>query len=106
MKLSIAERFNLTSLLPTQGDFITLKRVQEFKDKLIFTEEEVKKYEIKLVPVGEDKEQWRWNDPKYETEIEVGETIKDIIVEKLKNMDKEKTLETKDLSLYEKFIKE
>jgi hypothetical protein len=101
MKLTAAERVNLLNILPEQGNFITLKIVNDLRMNLSFTEKEIKVMDIK---VNENTVTWNENGNK-ETDVLIGEKATDIIVEKLSEMDKNKQLTMLYYSLYEKFVK-
>jgi len=101
MKLSILERIILSQLLPAQGTFLTLKLLRVLKEDLSFTEEE-----NKILEFEQDGETLHWKEPGVEREIEIGDTMNQIIVEALKELDKNAELTDQHFSLYEKFIKE
>lgn len=105
MKLSIAERLNLSFLLPKESDYLTLKKLVKLSERLNFTDDEIKTYDIKNNVDG-DKSYFSWNDEgkKYKADIEIGEVCEDVIVAKLKKLDDEKKLDGANLPLYEKFV--
>lgn len=101
MKLNFGERMAVLQILPPQGNFVTLKIVRDLQSVLSPSEEEHKKFEIKHIGP-----QFTWNDKGLEEkEIDIGEKAIDIIVEALKQLDKDKKLTNSHLSIYEKFIK-
>jgi len=100
MKLNVLERLTLLGILPKEGNFVTLKVLKSLKDNLGLSEEELKKFEV-----TQDGERIAWNEKgNEETEIEIGEKATDIIVEALKNLDKDKKLVEQHFSIYEKFV--
>lgn len=101
MKLNVLERIVTLQLLPQEGSYATLKIVFECKQALAITEKEYKEFEI-----VEDKEtgvHWNENGVK-EIEIGLGEKATKIIVEALKDVDKQGKLTAQNVSLYEKFV--
>ena len=105
MKLSIADRINLLEIMPPQADFLTIKKIQETRDKIIFTNLEIKKYEIKLETKG-DQNYWVWNKAgqNYITDIVIGEVTENEIIKILKKLSDEKNLKIYQIPLYEKFV--
>ena len=101
MKLTAAERVNLLNILvDMQGNFLTLKIVNDLKMSLSFTEKEHKDFYIKVVG-----DKVSWNEKGHnEVEIAIGEKATDIIVEKLLELDKSKKLTMAHYSIYQKFI--
>ena len=88
-------------LLPKEGNFLTLKVVNELVSSLGFSEKELKEYE--LVQVG-DQVKWKPSATFKEKEIAIGERATDIIIEQLKKLDEDKKLKPEHMRLYEKFI--
>jgi len=99
MILTISERFRLIELLPTEGNIIILKRLQDLRNVLIPSESEEK--EINLRQEGN---QLMWDGLDHETDIPIGESVIDLITEKYKKLNGEDKLSLRDISLYEKFI--
>jgi len=100
MKLKILERLLMLDILPKEGSFVTLKIVRKLREKVSFTEKEIKDFEI-----TQNEKNVSWNikiDSEIEKEFSDMET--DMIKEKLKRLDDEKKLEEKHFTLYEKFI--
>jgi hypothetical protein len=100
MKLSLVERFVLLSALPREGDFATLRVLTNLRLALAPTEEEIAQWEIASDPAA-NRTTWKVNG---EADIPIGEKATDIIVGRLKGLDREKRLPLEALSVYEKFI--
>ncbi len=102
MELNILERLMLGSVLPQQGDIVSLKIVQDLKQAVAFTEEEIADYKIEN---EDDRVTW---DPEaeYSKEIPIGPKAMSLIVGELEKRNKEKTLTAEFISLYEKFMSE
>jgi len=103
MKLDVAERINLLSILPQEGSFLTLKIIRELRETLSFTEKEHKTLQFKQLEDG--RVSWNTKAAK-EKDIEIGKKAKSIIKEKLAELDEQKKLKDNHFSLYEKFIGE
>ena len=102
MILNVKERLLLSGILPKENNFITLKIVRKLQENLSFNEDELKLLEFKM-----EANQIKWNqEVEQEKEIEIGEKATDIIVEALKELDKNKKLTNDHFELYEKFVRE
>lgn len=106
MELTIFERANLLSILPTQGDFITLNIVHGLRKKVAMTEEEHRLYQPSVSDDGVMR--WRTKDdagnplPEDKT-IELSEIETGMIAKELSRLDKEKKLRIEHYELYLKF---
>lgn len=100
MKLSVADRLVLLSVLPQQGDITTLRIVSQMKDDLSFSEEEHKECKFRT---EEDRVFWE-DDVKGEKEVTFGEKATDIIVDAFEQLNKRKQLKVEHIPLYEKFV--
>lgn len=100
MLLGVSERLGLLNILPKEGNVVTLRILRDFQNELSFTEEE--KATIKLV-FSDDRITW---DDSLVTgkEIDIGDTMKELIVAALKRLDASKRLSMEQLPLYEKFV--
>jgi len=106
MKLTVSERINTLSLLPSEGNFATLKVLNELKLNLSFTEKEIIELNVKATPTADSKIQYTWDAKKEakEVEIKIGEVSEKIIIDALKNLDKSNKLTNDHYSIYEKFV--
>ena len=103
MKLTVLERMTLLGALPKAENYLTMKIVFDLKNDLSLSEAEMKK--LKVVQKG-DVMQWDDKlDDKDPKDVPIGEKATDIIVGALKELDKEKKIEARHMSLFEKFIK-
>ena len=102
MKLDVRERLILLSVLPPEGDFITLKVVRKLKENLSFSEDEIKQY--KFVQT-ENNVTWD-NSIEQEKPIEIGTTAKKVIQEALKKLNDDKKLKDEHFTIYQKFVGE
>jgi len=94
------ERLMALGALPKEGDYATLKILNQLRLSLSFSEKEVADWGIES---DLERGQTKW---KVEgvAEIPIGERATDIIVSSLKKLNKEKKLTTEMMTLYEKFI--
>ena len=100
MELTVLERLVLLNILPAEGNFATLKLVRQLREELSFDEEE-----HKLLSFVQDGEQVRWNlEVEVVKDCVIGEKMTDLIVGKLKELDKKGELKDDQFSLYEKFV--
>ena len=100
MKLNVFERLSLLSVLPEEGNFITLKIVRDIQSKLSFSEDDIKDMDIQET-AGSVKWNSKGND---RAEIEVGEKATDVIINAFKALDAKNKLSLKILPLYERIV--
>ena len=102
MTLSIIERIQLLNLLPTEGNIVTLRIINDVRRDLSFSEKEIKAFEIKNNP---ETGQIKWNPKKTKAkEIAVGDATKQIVVDVLKKLDSDKKLTNMHIPLWDKFV--
>jgi hypothetical protein len=102
MKLTVIERISLLGVLPTEGNFVTLKIVRQLREALSFTESE-----IKTLSIRQEGDQVMWNalaEAPGGAEIVIGEKATEIIAESLKKLDQQGKLTEQLISVYEKFV--
>lgn len=128
MLLTISERLALTSVLPPQGDFTTLKDIRKLKEELAISEDDRKevqflneyecpeckvkdvfpvpvrcgKCDVWLRPTG----QIGCSNWEFEKEVVIADYLKELITATLKKLNDTKKLEEKHIAIYEKFVKE
>lgn len=98
--LTILERIMLGNSLPREGSIITLKLIRGLKEKLSFSEEEMKVSKMTEMETGT-----RWDsdhDPM--KQFDLGERTMGLIVDALKLLDQQKRLTEQHVSLYEKLV--
>ena len=100
LQLTALERFGLLSLLPEQGNYLTLKALREVKEALAFEEGEQKEYGITITPDGRAA----IADVTKTATKDIPETIFAMLKEKLKDLEKTSALTQDTASLYEKII--
>ena len=104
VSLSVLERLLCLNLLPAEDNVITLRLVRKMKDKLGFTDEELKLLDFKTVPAADGKSSTLWKNTVEPKEIEIGEKAQDLIVTKLKELNDKGKLTEQHLPLWEKFV--
>ena len=104
VSLNLFERIVVMGLLPAEGNFATLKIVNELKMELAPTGDEYKKAGLSDMGKGgiQAKDWLAVPDKKFT----LGETAEGIIVKALKKLDKEMKLRNEHMTVYAKFIKE
>lgn len=105
MVLTIAERVALFNVLPPEGNILTLRTVSELSKQLAFTDKELKTWKIKQEQRnGGVMLVW---DSRYSSntrKFEISDSVKGVIVERLKALSNENKLRMEMLTLYEKFV--
>jgi hypothetical protein len=99
MKLDVSERIRLLGILPEKGNLLTLKIVSTLRDDLSFSEKELKDWKIVTTP-----DRITWADGSKEKEVKIGEKAKEIIVNRLKEMDEKEELTIPDINLWDRFV--
>jgi len=100
MELSVLERLMAIGVLPAEGDYTTLKILNQLKLSLSFSEKE---YEEFGIVVDIEKSQTKWTTDG-DVEIPIGEKATDILVKALKDKNRQKKLSADMMTLYEKFV--
>ncbi len=99
-KLTIGDRFNMLGLLPSIGNFATLKVIRKLREQLSLSDVELKSHNV--VQKGE---QITWSEGAKTTEMEFGDFAEAEIVNALKKLNNEKKLDEKrHFHLYEIFV--
>ena len=100
MKLNVLERIILLNLFPDKGSFTNLKLIRVAKEELSFSEEE-----NKILEFQQNNGALKWNDSSIkDKEFSFGDVIDKLIVNALKELDKNEEIKNEHISLYEKFI--
>jgi len=98
MILNVHERLVLLSIIPKEGDYVTLRILRELRMALGLTEEEIKKWNVVQ---ADTRVTW---DENGEAEIPIGEKAMGIIIDTLRELSNRNKLNENSLELYEKFI--
>jgi hypothetical protein len=99
--LDVLERLKLCSLLPTEGNIVTLRMVHTLANKLGLSAEEHTKYEVKILdPV---KGLVQWNElGAIPVDIELADAEVELIRKQLKDLDSKNKLTPDLISIWEK----
>jgi len=103
VKLTVKQRINLQSILPQQGDFLTVKMIRVLREELSFTQKEHELLKFVQHPNGSVE----WNNivaEKCVKEIEIPETIVSVIKETLEKLNAQKKITEAHLDFYEMFM--
>lgn len=103
MELSLKDRLLVGSLLPQQGDFITLTIADEIREKVKLDDKERKKFELTIDPQGNAS--WNEEGKKAAFKIEFTDEESGLISKRLEELDKQKALRKDHIFLYKTFVK-
>lgn len=103
-KLNVYDRLLLIKILPPESSVLKMRIIKNLIDNtLLFSNEEIKKYEIKEKGNGETS----WNKKGLtRLSIEFSDMENDIIVESLKKLNREQKINIQLLDLYDYFVDE
>ena len=100
MKLSVHERMLIGQLLPTEGNIITHRVVNELKTALFLSEEE--NQQVTMTQTGDQLHWDATKDPM--KDVPVSEAALGIVCKALKEMEEAEKLPATHVSLFEKFV--
>lgn len=103
VKLTVKQRIDLQSILPQQGNFLTVKMIRVLREELTFSEKEHEMLKFKQHPNGSVE----WNaevGKKLTKEISIPETIVNNIKETLEKANIAKQITEAHLDFYEMFM--
>jgi len=101
VKLSILERVTLLGILPSMENYATIRVVSDLHALIGVGDKEAKRIGFK---VEGDRVVWDTKKER-EEEYDFGKFETDIIRDALEKLDKDKKLEARHLSLFDKFVK-
>ena len=102
--LEIGERLALTSLLPKEGNFLTLRIVKSITEKVNLKDAEIKEWNVKAGESSPGVTTFSWRqDTNTETEIEFSEAETDLLRKELNKLDHQNKLTFSNISAFEKF---
>jgi len=100
VKLSVRERLIILTILPQEGDAVTLRVLRKLQENLSFTEEEHQLYKF----VQKDTTV-TWDDTvEQEKDIEIGGKGRELIGTALAKLNDQKKLRMEHLDIYERFV--
>jgi len=103
--LTVRERFALMSILPKQGNILTLRTISELREQLIFSDEEQKQCGMQTLPDG----QVTWDVESATARVlhlSINKATCGLIVSALKKLEDKETLTMQHVPLWDKFVKE
>jgi len=116
MPLTVVERMVIPRILPTQGDFRTLRIVKRINAKVELTDDEVEVLNVRQVgdrlhwrdgteeDVSDEEREILYTLVKEGKEIELEEAELELLREELRKLNDSKRLEMNMISLYEKIV--
>lgn len=104
VNLNAPERIMLSSILPSENDFATLKIVRKVKDQIGFSEEELKTLDLKNKPLENGQTRFEWDTSKdAPREFELTDKVVEMVVGALNAIGEQKKATEQHLALLEKF---
>ena len=104
MKLGITDRIHLPELLPSKGSYIEMLLREDILKKVLLTQVEMEKWEVKIQTNESGQTSFGWNKEKVEdVDIEFSDAENELIKKQLKEMDDKKELTPVFVILYKKF---
>lgn len=101
LKLSVGDRLVLLSMLPREGDLITLRTVRDAKTTISFSDAEREALKLKSKPDGTVE----WDTSvEQESSIALTDSAFEVILTRFDQMDKEKKIPLSYLDTYEKLM--
>lgn len=97
IKLNVLERIKLLTVLPTEGNLLEMRMLRDLKNKLFFTEEEIKEFGLQ---VQAERYTWKKNES-VGFEFTLGEI--DIIKKSLRGLIEKKKVTEELVSLFDVF---
>lgn len=93
-------------IIPTEGNFVTMKIMKDLMSDLGFSEEEIKTcgIETKFQPNGQGQVIWKPEKAEETKDIKIGDVAKVVIKDKLISLDKTNRITIGLLPLYERFV--
>ena len=105
--LNVLERSMILSILPREGNFLTMRLLRDLSAKVGISAQEFIDFEIKTIIDEKDptKSHTEWNlKGAAPTEIELVDPEVDVIRKELKALDEKQKLTIELFSVYEKFV--
>lgn len=104
MKLRVADRINLTNILPERGTYVTMEQLRLLRAALALNEDEIKRIEFTTIE-SNGNHSYQWEDDKdkgkkIDIPLELLLVIKNILVD----LDKEENLTSPLVGLYKIFV--
>ena len=104
VKLTIKQRIDLSSILPQQGDFLTVKMIRVLRESLSFTQKEHELLKFVYHPNGSVEWDAKAAKKTIKKSFEIPETIVSVIKETLEKANANKQITEAHLDFYEMFM--
>lgn len=101
MRLTVRERLALLSVLPREGDILTLRIVQDLRRALSFSEAEHAALKLTSSEDGVSWDRTGEGDPK---DVEIGPKAHTVVSDALQRMSNQKKLTEAHVGIYERFV--
>ena len=102
VELTVKQRINLQSILPAQGDFLTMKMLRVLREDLSFSQKEHELLKFKQHPDG--SVEWDSKAASKKKTVEIPETIVNSVKEILERANAAKKITEAHLDFYEMFM--
>ena len=99
--LTIADRLSLSTVLPKRGSYEDMIVREDIRNKVKFTQKELKKYEIKQFP---ESGMLEWKETVDNFDYEFTELEEALIIKSLTELSKKNELGVEHVGLYKKFV--
>lgn len=99
--LTLANRFHLLQILPTEGSFVTLKAVRRLREELAVQDSEIEELGIRQ---DGNRVEWNVESDGQGRRYDLGNQETDLIAGALQELDRTKRLKAEHLDLYELFV--
>lgn len=105
IELNVADRIRLGMFLSQglKGKYAFVKGVNELKQNVFFTDEEMTVWEIRMEDIGKGTQTWHWNEKVEARKFEIGDVVFEGIAAKLKELDDAGEITTDLLNLCDIF---
>ena len=102
MILNIKERLVLSMIMePQAGRFDALKLIRKFREELSFSEEEIKKIDLRI----DEGKGYKWDPERsIEKDIPVGDVVLNMIKNQFLKLEREERLFEDHLDIYSRFV--
>jgi hypothetical protein len=105
MNLTVLERIKLLESLPLHGDIGKMRAVRQLREALEPDKFDAEKG-LKIIDNGDGTMSFDWGDTDWSRDIELSPVMIAVVVETLRDLNKEEQLTAEHLTLYDKFIGE
>lgn len=104
--LTLLERVLIPGILSKESDYKTIVLVKDARKKVEITQDEIKKFKIQSIPIGDGRSSLAWDEKgaKANFQIEFSELEFLEIKLGLEELERKKKLTEEHISLYEKFV--